>query len=344
MKKRVKLKIYYGIAAVLIVIAAVPLLNATFSCKKAEIKVVNPLFDNSYEPSTELKVLSYNMAHCRGSHDFYGDGSGMDDLDMDLTINSPEQVYKCLDDFAEFIKNEKAVIVLLQEVDKDAVWSFGIDFMPYLAEKSGLGYYAYGPKHDFAVFPYTRKKANGDRIYWLYFETGNAILSKYPIVSAENKGFGKRTFTSWISGEEKYLNAVIDIKGKQARIISTHFGRGQAETRKIIEETRKSTMPLVFGGTLHILLPDAKETCSWCNEEYSDAMQNLINSELFNIYMTEVDALDSKYFTADTENMYWTADYIIPTKDIDIKDYYVVDAELSDHKPVAATLIINESQ
>lgn len=342
MKKRNKKIILWIIAVIIasfVAVAAIPLLNALFSNKEAETGVISPLADNSYEASTEVKVLSYNMAHCRGSYDFYGKTTGLDDLDMDLTIDSPEEVYKCLDDFAEFIKNEKADIVLLQEVDKDAIWSFGIDFTPYLAEKAGLGYYAYGPKHDFAAFPYYRK-SEARNIYRLYYEIGNAILSKYPIISAENKGYGSTGFTSWISGEEKYLNALIDVKGKQVRVISTHFGRGQAETRKIIEETKKGGKPLVFGGTLHIILPSAKETCSWCNEEYSDAMQEAIDSGLFNIYMLGVDALDKKYFTADTENLYWTADYIIPTKDIEIKEYYVGDAMLSDHLPLAAVLEI----
>ena len=108
----------------------------------------------------------------------------------------------------------------------------------------------------------------------------------------------------------------------------------------MIEKAEKSEMPFVFGGTLHILIPAARETCTWCSDEYMVAMQNLIDSGLFNIYMLGVDALDKKYFTADTENLYWTADYIIPTRDVEIKDYYVADARLSDHMPVAAVLVI----
>ncbi|MEK6864004.1 MAG: endonuclease/exonuclease/phosphatase family protein, partial [Nanoarchaeota archaeon] len=302
MKKTVKQRIYYGIAVILAIgtiIAAVPLLNALFSSKKAETGIVNPLADNSYEPSTEVKVLSYNMAHCRGKYDFYGKEPGMNELDMHLSIKSPSQVYKCLDDFAELIKKENADVVLLQEVDKSSVWSYGIEFMPYIAEKTGLGYYAYGTKHDLMVFPYYRK-SDGRSIYGLYYEFGNAVLSKYPIVNADNKGFGEKGFTQWISGGARYVNAVIDVKGKPVRVISTHFERGLTETRKIIEETRKNELPLVFGGTLHIIMPSARETCSWCNNEYSDAMQDAIDSGLYNIYMASVDALDKKYFTADT--------------------------------------------
>lgn len=330
-----------AVVLVILIIAGIPLLNALFSSKKAKIGIVSGVADNPYEASTDVKVVSYNMAHCRGSYDFYGTNSGMDDLEMDLTIESPEQVYNCLDDFAEFIKKENADIVLLQEVDKKAVWSYGIDFMPYLAEKSGLGYYAYGPKHDFSAFPYIKKRAGG-RIYWLYFEMGNAILSKYPVVSAENRGFEKLNFKSWISGEEKYVSAVIDVHGKPVKVVSTHFNRGGIESETMIREAEASGIPFVFGGTLHILLPSAKETCQWCNDEYSDAMKNLIDSGLFNIYMAGVNALDKKYFTADTENLYWTADYIIPTKDVAIKDYHVIDSRLSDHLPLIAVLGFNE--
>ena len=137
----------------------------------AERGTIEQTVENSYEPSNEIKVITYNLAHCRGSYDFYGNNervdelNRMDDLDMDLTINSPEQVYKCLDDVAEMLIREDADIVLLQETDKDATWSYGIDFTPYLAEKAGMDYYAYGSKYDFV---------------WWYFmsikeQTGNGL-------------------------------------------------------------------------------------------------------------------------------------------------------------------------
>ena len=54
--------------------------------------------------------------------------------------------------------------------------------------------------------------------------------------------------------------------------------------------------------------------------------------------MLSVDPNNTEYYTSDTENLYWTVDYIIPTNDILIKDYHVIDVELSDHMPVAAIL------
>ncbi|MFA5887778.1 MAG: endonuclease/exonuclease/phosphatase family protein [Candidatus Nanoarchaeia archaeon] len=345
-----KLLLFAGLAGILSASGCVSIFNAMSNDFTAETGYVGQRAEQQYENSNELKVITYNLAHCRGSYDFYGNNervdelNRMDDLDMDLTINSPEQVYKCLDDVAEMLIRENADIVLLQEVDKKAVWSYDIDFMPYLAEKAGMDYYAYGSKYDFAWWPFEHRRANGEWIDTLYFNIGNAVMSKYPIVSADNKAFNEQGFIGWIAGEERYLDTVIDINGEQARFISTHFGDGLVESRKMVEEARESAMPFVFGGTLHLVMPAARETCRWTNEKSVGGAQALIDSGLFNMYMQNIDPLDATYFTSDTENMYWTADYIIPTMDVEITDYHVVDVELSDHMPVAATLVFEETE
>ena len=86
----------------------------------------------------------------------------------------------------------------------------------------------------------------------------------------------------WIAGEERYLDTLIDINGEKARFVSTHFGNGLIESRVMIEEAGNSKIPFVFGGTLHILLPAARETCSWCSEEYDRQCRTL----LILIYLT----------------------------------------------------------
>ncbi|MFH1065126.1 MAG: hypothetical protein V1734_01320 [Nanoarchaeota archaeon] len=315
------------------------LIHAAFRDTEAEIVTVKENENNSYEASTEIKIITYNIAHCRGPYDFYGN-NGMNDLEMDLTIESPEEVYKCLDDVAEMLVRENAGIVLIQETDKDATWSHGIDFMPYLAKKAGMNYYAYGAKYDFLWAGYPFK----DRRGWseLHFNIGNGILSKHPIISAENKAFDSRSFLDWIVGEEKYLDAVISINGKETRIISTHFNFGEIETKRIINEAESSAMPLIFGGTLHLVIPTLIESAPRLKWWSANAMKLLDDSGLFSIYMLGVDPNSAEYYTSDTENLYWTADYIIPTKNIQIKDYYVINVELSDHKPVAATLTISQ--
>jgi len=320
----------------------VSIFNAMANDTSAEMAVIAPEQENSYEPSTEIKVVTYNIAHCRGALTY----DNMDQLDQDLTIDSPQQVYKCLDDIAEMLVNEDADIALLQEVDKKAVWSYDIDFMPYLAEKAGMRYYAYGARYDFVWWPFEYQRANGAWIDTVYFNMGNAILSKYPIVSVENKPFDEQSFLDWIAGEEKYLDSVINIEGKNIRVISAHLDSLDSEVRarealRLANEVRNRGMPTVIGGDFNSILPGARYLMPLDSEMQTDNTMNVLtDSGLFEIYMLNVSPADSRYYTSNTTGLFRTMDYIIPTKDIEIKNYYVVDVELSDHKPVAATLLI----
>lgn len=313
----------------------------------AEAGIVSPAAENSYEAETEVKVISYNIAHCRGKLTY----PELDDLDQDLTIDSPEQVYKCLDAIANMLIGENAGIALLQEVDRKAVWSYDIDFTPYLAEKAGMRYYAYGPRYDFVWWPYEHQRANGAWIDTVYFDMGNAVLSKYPIISAENKAFDSQGFIDWIAGEERYLDTVIDIQGKGARVISVHLDADDAEirereSRRLVDDVRGAALPTIIGGDFNAILRQARCHMPGCDpqQQNDESMQILLDSGLFNFYMADVDPRVSSYYTSNTTDLFRTVDYILPTSDIEIMDYYVVDVELSDHKPVAAVLRLTDSQ
>lgn len=319
--------------------------NALTNDYGAENRVIRETGGNRYEPETEVKVIAYNIAHCRGPLTY----DNLDELDQDLTIDSPERVYKCLDDIAEMLVNENAGIALLQEVDKKAVWSYDIDFTPYLAEKAGMAYYAYGARYDFVWWPYEHQRANGTWIDTVYFNMGNAVLSKHPIVTAENKAFDEQSFLDWIAGEERYLDSVISIEGKDVRVISVHFDANNAETREregraLINEVQSRQMPAIIGGDFNAILQEVR--CHMprydLQQQNDETMQMLLDSGLFNFYIADVDPCDSRYYTSNTTGLFRTVDYIIPTNDIEIIDYYVVDAELSDHKPVAAVLRISQ--
>jgi len=343
MKKKIKILIavILCILALMLLASGATLLNALFSDYKAETGVVSSLAENSFEPETKVKVVTFNIAYCKGPKTF----EGMSSLAQALTIESPEQVYKCLDNIAEMLKAENTDIALLQEVNKKAVWSYGIDFAPYLSEKTGMGYYAYGAMHDFVWWPSIQKSPNRDVFFNLYFDTGNAIISRFPIISAENKAYDRQSFIGWIVGKERYLDTVIDIEGKNVRAISAHFNSNEAEervkeARRLVSEAQDSEMPNIIGGDFNAILDEAKPLMPYSDlaQENDITMRIFRESGLFNLYMERVDPADADYYTSNTMNPYRTLDFIIPTKSIEIKEYYVVDVELSDHKPVAAVL------
>lgn len=92
----------------------------------------------------ELRVVSYNIKHGQG---------------MDGKVN--------LDRQAAIIKQQKAELVALQEVDKLAARSGGVDQAKYLGEKLGM-HFAFGKAIPLGAGEY-----------------GQAILSKYPIIDTK---------------------------------------------------------------------------------------------------------------------------------------------------------------
>jgi hypothetical protein len=107
-----------------------------------------------------LRVATYNIAHGRGlaSHNFQGGGAGLRRAR--------------LEEIGEGLRAADADIVVLQEVDVEALWSHHVDQSRVIGIHAGL--------------PYRAVQINFDmRLGVTAFRFGNAILSRYPIVSAE---------------------------------------------------------------------------------------------------------------------------------------------------------------
>ncbi|MDC7223702.1 MAG: endonuclease/exonuclease/phosphatase family protein [Spirochaetales bacterium] len=112
-------------------------------------------------PLTEdatLSVASYNIAHGRGGR--YGASNWQD--------RSKEELLHHLDLLARQIRLSGADVVVLNEVDFSARWSFNYNQAKHIAEKGG--------------YPYVVEQSN-IRITLPFFKLsfGNALLSRYPI-------------------------------------------------------------------------------------------------------------------------------------------------------------------
>lgn|GEM_PF-268163 len=141
-------------------------------------------------PATRLVVMTYNIHSGVGA-----------DLKLDL------------DRIADLIRNERADIVGLCEVDQGTRRSGQVDQARYIAERLGY-YYAYGPNlwYDGGAF-------------------GNAVLSRYPIVSSVNHPLPN------IHGNEPrgVLEAQIDLGGGGGgtilNVFVTHLDVEYADSR-----------------------------------------------------------------------------------------------------------------
>ncbi|MFC3562000.1 endonuclease/exonuclease/phosphatase family protein [Pedobacter jamesrossensis] len=222
---------------------------------------------------------------------------------------------------------------------------------------------------------YTRKKGefntidslktllNVDHYYFVpvdsnsYESFGLAIFSKYPI---KNKGIIK--FEG--SGDNMSIYADLDIKGKSLRIFNVHFQSisFQPQDYQFLDQlTQKTRGKLYASKRILIMLKRAfvkrsnqvdvmKTEMAKCTTPYLIAGDfndtpasyavNQITQGLNNTF-TKKGSGFGKTYNGKFPN--FQIDYIATTKDLDVINYLIPKAKLSDHFPVRADLIFKDS-
>ena len=156
-------------------------------------------------------------------------------------------------------------------------------------------------------------------------EYGNAIISKYPIKSAElypislpeEDQAGTRDYEPRV-----VLVARIDVSGKELTVISTHFGLNDKEKEKAyavsLEAIEKVDTPLVFLGDLNI-------NCS--HPIIKKLSEKLTNCDA---YLESIDRTWIGRLTDPWE--IWKIDHIF-SKGLKVEKSVIVSETLSDHRP-----------
>lgn len=127
------------------------------------------------ETGTEYKVVSYNIGFGAYEPDF---GFFMDGGDRAWAW-SKERLVKNLRNIADFLKNQDADLLLIQEIDIDSTRSYHVDERPYLTETIGWMTYTFAQNYDspFLFYPITQPSGVA--------RAGLMTFSEVPIVSAE---------------------------------------------------------------------------------------------------------------------------------------------------------------
>lgn len=252
-----------------------------------------------------LKVMTYN-------------------IQIGATANNPSWDVKKfdLDAIADVIKAQDPDIVALQEVDRFRSRSGQVDQVAYLAEKLGM-YWAYSPSY----FDIETTKGRG-----MY---GNAILSKYPIITNYAHTLWRRGELlageyDWVIEKRSILEAKIQINERFVNVFSTHLSTTADQRKKQTEEIR-SLLNQMRGPK--ILMGDF-------NAKPEDP-------EMKTILARYVDAMDVASVKG-SQRATWpngsksteVIDYILLSKDWDVLEAYVVvdDTGASDHNPIVAII------
>lgn len=257
------------------------------------------------EPLT-LKVMTYN-------------------IQIGATTNNPGWDVKKfnLDALAEVIKQQDPDIVALQEVDRFRARSGKVDQVAYLAEKLGM-YWAYSPSY------YDYEIPEGRGMY------GNAILSKYPIVSNYPHTLWRRGELQpgeydWVIEKRSILETKIDVNGRLINVFSTHLSTTADQRIKQTEDI-KALLSLVRGPKIIMgdfnAQPQDPEMQVLYKKRYRDVMELApVKSEQRATWPNG---------TKSTEAI----DYILLSREWEAKEAHVIIEEsgASDHNPIVAII------
>ena len=201
----------------------------------------------------------------------------------------------------EIVKDNQVDIVGLQEVDKNVYRSKFSDQVRLMATELGM-YYAFG--------------AN---IKIMGMEYGNAILSRYPIESVENiqlPGFKEK---------RGLLLSKVQIDNRNVNFLVTHLGLTKQEKVNQVKLIKKY---IQFLGERTILVGDFNSNES--SEEINSIKEVLVDSAQ--------DEEGRFKHTYDGLVIKSRIDYIFASPDFRIRNYEVLDSNISDHFPLIAEL------
>lgn len=241
--------------------------------------------DNGSGENVKTTVMSYNIHHGVG-------------IDGQLSLQR----------IADVIRNSGAEVIGLQEVDR--YYGARSDFKDQAKELAELldYHYAYGANLDLAPAPGQTE----NRQY------GTAILSKYPILEANN------VFLSSFGKEQRgVLHAVVNVKGAPVNVYNTHLGLDTAsrtaQVQEIIELASIHEGPSILVGDLNA-------------RPYYEEFQLLLQSGLF---VNTFEGMEDAY-TYPVINPAYTIDYILTSPGAEHTNQRVIHSEASDHLPIAA--------
>ena len=263
-----------------------------------------------------LRIATYNIAHGRGQALSNWQRGSMDAMRARLSR------------MADHLREEDLDIVVLNEVDLDAVWTCHLDQARYIAERAG--------------FPICIEQRNFDmslplvRLRW-----GNAVLSRLPVSDARLVPLpAMSTWEALLAGRKQALMCTVAPSGSSAfRLLAVHLEHRSEEARlrgaEAIELVRGgSEVPLVVAGDLNSTpegFPHAQLTSGG-----RTALSFLLGGGAYRTMPERDPTPQDLTFSVDKPRS--VIDWILVPQRWTITAKIVEDWPLSDHKPVVMEL------
>ncbi len=311
-------------------------------------------------PAT-LVVMNWNAKYGAGRIDFFFDCHG------DRSLMNSEEVTTNLDGLAAKIKQVDPDVLLIQEIDTNSKRSAYIDQVQYLLDKTDLNYGAYASQWRADYVP-------SDGVGPV--DSGNAILSKYPLRDAERIALpliGEQDgITQYFYLKRNMLQVRLDVGRDDVYVVNVHTAaysndgtkKDQIDLFKArLDDLTAQGKVVLGGGDLNALPPGTEQLVGFddfvCEQDgafdaddYSPEVGWL--DPLYATYtpavaLEDYQADNAAYFTHTTDkDLFWNRklDYLFTNTSFvagstvthqDASKGGVETMPLSDHAPISST-------
>ena len=269
-----------------------------------------------------LRIGSFNIAHARGQ--------ALGASNWQYQDKAP--LIQHLEDIATQIKNAQLDVIVLNEIDFSASWSFNVNQAYFIAEKAG--------------YPNVVEQRNMDVAIPFYdFRFGNALLSRYPVVESKHIRFTPYSkLENVILGNHDGVLSVLQTPLGQIGVLAVHLDYRSEDIRvqaayKIKKLSDGTPMPIIAVGDFNSSpegFPGAKTIASGIN-----ALSYLLNKGGFQVHPSVIN--ESTAYTFPSTHPRQVIDWILEKGQLKFIDSRVVRSKLSDHFMLTATLIVADA-
>ena len=323
-----------------------------------EAKTIKEVTDNN----DKLKIMNWNIKFGGGRIDFFFDCYG------DRVLMTKKEVLENMYKLAQKINKENPDILFVQEADLNSKRAAYIDQVQYLLDHTNLNYGVYASQWKADYVP-------SDGIGKV--DTGNAILSKYPLKDAQRIALPLMTnqdaITKYFYLRRNILTTYINWKNKKINLLAIHTSAYSQDGTKLkqikilkekMDEIDKKGEIFIAGGDLNTIPPKSEKLKDFpdsiCTDEAFQAddytpdlgiLDDFYNNYTPAISLNDYEADNSKYFSHTTnKNGFWNRklDYLFTNEKFEngmihqnIEQGGTETMKLSDHAPLTVTFSFN---
>ena len=300
-----------------------------------------------------LKIMTWNIKFAAGRIDMFFDCHG------DREIIKKNEVINNLKLISNKINNINPDILFLQEVDIESNRTGFVNEAQYILDNTDLNYAYYAPQWKSLYIP----KHNIAKI-----NTGNLILSKYPLKNAKRYSLPpigtQNIIVQYFYLKRNFIVTDLEINNHKIILINTHlsaYAKDETKTRQVnqiedfVNNLKQNKVKFILAGDFNLLPPKSKKIKDFpdsiCEGDFeADNFTKQLEwlSPLYNSFNSAVPLADyqdnnDNFFTHTTDKKgFWNRklDYIFSNNKLKNVKVLQDTMKLSDHAPMIVDYIL----